>query len=335
MERAQVRRGPAGSRKSVRLATFNVLHGRQVREGGPVPPSAADAERPLAEAVASLDADVVSLQEVDRFQERSGLTDQARVAAEAARAEDWRYASALHGRSVLGQGWVLDPSEPGLRVYGPVGGAPGAAPPSHGIALLSRLPVREWRAVRLAPAPLGMPLRVVGRPGLTVVRDRPRAALAAVLQGRRGPFTAVAVHLSFVPGWNARQLLALRALIADLPRPHLLLGDFNLIGAIPRAVLNAAELLDPSRDRPTRHHQAPSLSPRRRRRQNHELRQQNTARRYGWRDLASVPTYPSHRPVLQFDHVLASGLPQDAVYAKHAPPTPISDHRPLVVDLRV
>ncbi|MET9914942.1 endonuclease/exonuclease/phosphatase family protein [Streptomyces sp. NPDC006476] len=307
MERDQVRSRPAGSRNSVRLATFNVLHGRQVREGRPVPPSAADAERPLAEAVASLDADVVSLQEVDRFQERSGLTDQARVAAEAVRAEDWRYASALHGRSVLGQGWVLDPSEPGLRVYGPVDGAPGAAPPSHGIALLSRLPVREWRAMRLAPAPLGMPLRVVGRPGLTVVRDQPRAALAAVLQGPRGPFTAVAVHLSFVPGWNARQLLALRALITDLPRPHLLLGDFNLIGAIPRAVLNAAELLDPSRDRP--------------------------ARRYGWRDLASVPTYPSHRPVLQFDHLLASGLPQDAEYAKHAPRTPISDHRPLVVDL--
>jgi len=317
------------------LATFNVLHGRQVHEGRPVPASAADAERPLAEAVASMDADVVSLQEVDRFQERSGLTDQARVAAEAARAEDWRYASALHGRSVLGQGWVLDPSEPGLRVYGPVDGAPAAAPPSHGIALLSRLPVREWRAVRLAPAPLGMPLRVVGRSGLTVVRDRPRAALAAVLQGRRGPFTAVAVHLSFVPGWNARQLLALRALTAGLPRPHLLLGDFNLIGAIPRAVLNAAELLGPSRDRPTRDHQAPSLSPRRRRRQNHEMRQQNTARRYGWRDLASVPTYPSHHPVLQFDHVLASGLPQGAVYAKHAPRTPISDHRPLVVDLRV
>lgn len=290
----------------MRLATFNVLHGRTLQEGRHVPVPPSDAGLALAEAVASLNADVLALQELDRLQERSGHLDQARVAAEAAGAREWRYASAVHGRAVPGKGWVLDPAEAGLRVHGPQDPAAQGDIPSHGIALLSRLPVREWRARRFAPAPFGLPLRMAGRPGLTLVRDQPRPALAAVTAGERGLLTVVAVHLSFVPGWNIRQLLAVRDWIADLPRPHVLLGDFNLIGPIPRVVLGAAEFVA----RPTR----PS-SP------------------GGWRDLARVPTYPAHRPLVQFDHVLATGTRRCVPVGAGAPRTPVSDHRPVVVEL--
>lgn len=281
----------------MRFVTFNVLNGRPMRDGRPVDgfPGGAPAE-PLAGAVAALGADVLALQEVDRLQERSGAVEQARAAAEAMGARDWRYAAALHGRPVPGKGWVLDPGAPRLRMYGPGDAAAPGDTPSHGVALLTRLPVRAWRARRLEPAPLKLPLRIPGRPGLTLIRDSPRAALAAVLDGERGPFTVVALHLSFVPGRNAAQLLTLRRWIADLPRPHLLLGDFNLVAALPRTVLNAT-------------------GP-------------------GWRDLARTPTYPSHRPRVQFDHILSTGLSA----ARHpvrwsTPRSPVSDHRPLVVDL--
>ncbi|MFJ1705577.1 endonuclease/exonuclease/phosphatase family protein [Kitasatospora sp. NPDC088346] len=306
----------------VRLATFNVLHGRQIgADGRPSPTAAATAALPpLTDAVAALDADVMALQELDRFQERSGRVDQARAIAEATGAADWRYASAFHARSSPGRTWIRDRSEPGLRVYGPQGAGHDGEVPSHGVALLSRLPVRSWRARRFAAPPLALPLPVAGRTGLTVIRDHPRAALAAVLEGRRGPFTAVALHLSFVPGWNVRQLLAVHRWIADLPRPHLLLGDFNLVGALPAATLGAADLLSPGRAR---------------------------ASRPDWRDLVRVPTFPSHRPRVQLDHVLAAGLGPhrptpvraQARQARHlrqaqqAPRTPISDHRPLVVEL--
>ncbi|HEV2244313.1 MAG TPA: endonuclease/exonuclease/phosphatase family protein [Streptosporangiaceae bacterium] len=288
----------------MRLATFNVLHGRPIRNGRPVPAPAGPAARPLAEAVALLDADVLALQEVDRCQERSGGVDQALAAAGALGARDWRYAAALHGRSVPGRGWEVDPAVPGLRVYGPEDAAGGGVP-SHGIALLTRLAVRSWRARRLPAAPLRLPLRVPGRPGLTAVRDQPRAMLAAVLEGERGPFTVVAVHLSFVPGWNAGQLVAARRWLADLPGPHVMLGDFNMIGAVPRLVLNGAALAGPP-------------GPRGRDR---------------WRDLARMPTYPAHRPVVQFDHVLAAGVAADGVRGAWAPVLPISDHRPLVTEL--
>ncbi|WP_128379915.1 endonuclease/exonuclease/phosphatase family protein [Streptomyces cavernae] len=294
----------------MRLATFNVLHGRTLRDGRPLPAPSEAPERPLAEAVASLDADVLALQELDRLQERSGNVDQARIAAEAAGVRDWRYASAFHGRAVPDRGWVLDPAEPGLRVYGPEDAGPAhAAPgvPSHGIALISRLPVRQWRARRFSAAPLGLPLRVAGRPGLTVVRDQPRPVLAAVLDGPRGPFTAVALHLSFVPGWNAGQLLALRGWLAGLPRPQVLLGDFNLVGALPRTVLNAAGTTGSGN---------------------------GTGTGRGWRDLARVPTFPAHRPRVQFDHVLVDGAFRcGEVVGVRAPRTPVSDHRPLVVEL--
>ncbi|MFD0256850.1 endonuclease/exonuclease/phosphatase family protein [Kitasatospora indigofera] len=303
----------------LRLATFNVLHGRRIPDEGR-PSATADTDtatasdgatdvatvQPLVDAIASLDADVVALQELDRLQERSGRVDQARAIAEATGAADWRYASAFHARSVPGRRWVTDRSEPGLRVYGPRGAGHDGTVPSHGIALLSRLPVLDWRARRFAAPPVALPLRVAGRAGLTVIRDHPRAALAAVLEGRRGPFTAVALHLSYVPGVNVRQLLAVHGWIAFLPRPHVLLGDFNLFGAIPAATLGAAGLLSPSR-----------------------LRQD----RSGWRGLARARTFPAHRPLLQLDHILAAGLGPHRPESGRAPRMPVSDHRPLTVEL--
>lgn len=324
-------------RAPMRFATFNVLHGRTLQEGKPVSVPSSDVGLALAEAVASLGADVLALQEVDRLQQRSGFVDQARVAAQAVGAWDWRYASAVHGRAVPGKGWMLDPAEAGLRVYGLQDAAAQGEIPSHGIALLSRLPVREWRARRFTPAPFGLPLRVAGRPGLTLVRDQPRPALAAVIAGRQGLFTVVAVHLSFVPGWNIRQLLAIRDWIADLPRPYILLGDFNLIGPVPRVVLSAAEFVAPVTARAWRGRLggqegsalcagscplggvvAQPIRP---------------SMLGGWRDLARVATYPSHRPVVQFDHVLAAGTCRCIPVGTGAPQMPVSDHRPVVIDL--
>ncbi|KDN83374.1 endonuclease/exonuclease/phosphatase family protein [Kitasatospora cheerisanensis] len=301
---------------TLRIATYNLLHGQPLAADGSPAPYPAEPGAALAGAVASLDADVLALQEVDRHQERSGGTDQAAVAAKAMGAADWRFAAALHGTPARSAGWVTDPAVPGLQVYGPADADHGADRPAYGTALLTRLPVLHWRARRFAPAPFGLPLRVAGRRGLTAVPDEPRAALAAVLAGPAGEFTVVAAHLSFVPGWNVAQLAAIRRWIADLPQPYLVLGDFNLIGAVPRTVLGSAHAIQrtATRDR---------------------VRTARRTRLQGWYDLARTPTYPSHRPTVQFDHILGIGVPRSTVGSVAAPRTGVSDHRPLVVEIDV
>jgi endonuclease/exonuclease/phosphatase family metal-dependent hydrolase len=255
----------------VRVATFNLLHGRSVAHGGV---DVGD----LRAAACELDADVLGLQEVDHGQGRSGAVDQTAEVAAALGAEHWRFVPTLHGEP--GGVWTAAQTD--------VDSAPDG--PAYGVGLVSRHPVQSWHVRRFGPAPIGLPLLVPGTKGLTHVDDEPRAAVAAVLDTSHGPVTVVTAHLSFVPGWNVAQLRALRQWAATFPGPRLLLGDFNLPGRVPRLVTR-------------------------------------------WAQLARVATYPSWRPRVQFDHVLADGVGAASVRAVQARRLPVSDHTALVVDL--
>jgi len=56
--------------------------------------------------------------------------------------------------------------------------------------------------------------------------------------------------------------------------------------------------------------------------------------RTGYRPLARFPTFPSHAPTRQLDHILLRG-PLGDVIAAQAPELPLSDHRPLVAEVNV
>ena len=168
----------------MRLATFNILHARSLVD------DAVDVDR-FADAVRALDADVLALQEVDRDQPRSHGADLTSVAAEAMGAPEHRFAAVLHG-------------EPGLWTAATGDAQPATA--GYGIALLSRYPVREWRVLALPTLRRRAPVRWPGNRWPSLVRDEPRAALAAVLDTPEGVLTAVATHLTVIPGWTTRQL---------------------------------------------------------------------------------------------------------------------------------
>lgn len=191
----------------MRLATFNILHGRSPDDGR------VDLDR-FAAAVRSLDADVLGLQEVDRDQPRSHGADLTAVAAEAMGAVDARFVAALSGTP--GGTWLAatGAEQPGSATYG--------------ISLLSRFPVVSWRVLRLAPLRVRLPLwsSVTHRPFLA--RDEPRVAVAAAVDGPHGRFTVAVTHLSFVPGWNALQLRRLVRGLAGSPEPLVLMGDLNM-----------------------------------------------------------------------------------------------------------
>jgi endonuclease/exonuclease/phosphatase family metal-dependent hydrolase len=202
----------------LRVATFNLLHGLSLADG------VADAEG-LRIAAHTLDADIVGLQEVDRCQQRSGLVDQTEIVADALGAREWRFVPALRGTPGA-RTWAVDGSEDGHHVDGP----------SYGIGLVSRWPVREWRVLRFPAAPIALPLLAPSGRRLVGVPDEPRVAIAAVVDGPSGPLAVVTAHLSFVPGWNVRQLRRIVYWARDLPGPRLLLGDLNLPGVIPGIV---------------------------------------------------------------------------------------------------
>ena len=183
----------------MRVASFNILHGRSPHDG------AVDAAR-FADAVRALDADVLGLQEVDRAQPRSHRLDLTAVAAEAMGATDARFVPALTGTP--GEGWR--PAR--------TGDDPQA--PAYGVALVSRLPVESWATVRLPPLPIRRP------------RDEPRVAVGATVAG----VSVFTTHLSFLPPWNRVQLRRLLVTLRGLHGPQVLTGDLNINGALPRAL---------------------------------------------------------------------------------------------------
>lgn len=190
----------------MRVASFNLLSGVSPSDGR------FDLER-LRAAARSLDADVLGIQEVDRFQGQTAHVDMAAEIADALGAADHRFVAALGG-------------VPSIAWHPAVEERPDG--PSYGIGLISRRPVRAWHVLRLSSMPIYVPLPNPSTKRLIWIRDQPRVAMAAELDG----VTVATTHLSFAAGWNVVQLRRVRRWLLGLPGPHVLMGDFNM----PRSV---------------------------------------------------------------------------------------------------
>ncbi len=209
----------------LRVATWNLLHGRSIPDGEVHP------ER-LAAAARLLDADVLALQEVDVGAQRSNGVDQAAAVAAALGARWHRFAPAVVGTPGAGS-WRAA-----------TGDEDGTDSPRFGVALVSRLPVRRSWVLRLAGSPV--PGMVADPRGgrLLPLRDEPRAVLVADLDAPFGPVRVACAHLSFVPGWNVGQLRRLlRAARPDGDGSALVLADLNVPAALVRLLAGRWRLL--------------------------------------------------------------------------------------------
>lgn len=257
----------------MRLATWNTLNGTSLADG------LVDAGR-LRDAAATLRADALALQEVDRGQPRSHGLDLVEEVAEGTGAAAWRFVPTLIGTP----GGAWRPADDGDDAPQPSG------PPAYGVGLVSAHPVLSWHVLRLAQTRVRSPIFMPGTRRLMMLQDEPRVAVAAVIDGPYGVMTVASTHLSFVPGWNVVQLRRVVRWLRGLPGPQVLMGDLNMppvaAGAFSR-----------------------------------------------WQVLGRTPTFPSPEPKVQLDHVLAAGV-LPPVRSVDAPVLPVSDHRPLVVELR-
>jgi endonuclease/exonuclease/phosphatase family metal-dependent hydrolase len=165
---------PVAGQATIRVASYNIRHGLGMD-------GVVDLER-VAEVLGGLDADVITLQEVDNGVLRTGGVDQA---ARLGRLLGMR---AFHGA---------------FRAY--QGG-------EYGMAILTRLPVREVRNHSIPPGPLG---------ALTVLEVR-------VVAGPEAPdVSVVGVHFYRSPEERLAQADSVTRIFGSVGRPVILAGDFN------------------------------------------------------------------------------------------------------------
>jgi endonuclease/exonuclease/phosphatase family metal-dependent hydrolase len=280
----------------MRLATFNLLHGMPVlgvsRNGDRPQPGAwpqFDGAL-LAEAFRLLDADVVGLQEVDACQPRSGRSDQPRLVAEAMGAEHGVFVPTVEGT----------PGEPGWAE------APASAAVVHSPS--------SWQQMQASNDE-------VPHYGVALISRFPILEWEAI----RFPAAGMALPL-LVPGDPRPQVVRVQdepraAIAAVVESPH---GPMTVVTAHLSFVpgTNASQLR--SLVRQLAHLPRPLVLM-------GDLNLPGRLPRWltGWQSLARGATYPSMRPVIQFDHLLADGLPPSVrpVVAGHR--LPISDHLAL------
>lgn len=165
---------PVAGQATIRVASYNIKHGLGM--DGRV-----DLER-VADVLRELEADVIALQEVDNGVRRTDGVDQA------ARLGELLGMRAFHGA---------------FRAY--EGG-------EYGMAILTRLPVREVRNHPVPPGPAG---------ALSVLEVR-------VAVGLEVPdLSVVGVHLYRSPEERVAQADSVTRIFEGVERPVILAGDFN------------------------------------------------------------------------------------------------------------
>jgi endonuclease/exonuclease/phosphatase family metal-dependent hydrolase len=203
----------------MRVTSWNLLHGMAIP-----PDPKVDASAVLEAEILKLKSDVIGVQEVDYFLERSGNHNQVGNIATVMGAAEWAFAPSLFGNP--DEKW-RKPNKDDLMI---VTNESTEGEAGYGIGMVSLLPVKSWHRLDLKGAPIGvfMMFPVDGKLKRFYVRDHPRSALGVILENG---WLIINTHLSFVPFFNYKQLRQIKRWANTLdvaPEKILLMGDFNI-----------------------------------------------------------------------------------------------------------
>lgn len=263
--------------------------------------SASESEntRSLEASLKELAPDVIALQEVDFALTRSAMKNQTAEVAEFLDADEWAFAPTLIGTP--GISWrKLSQKEQQLVS----GGAPTRSKDwashrmagSYGIGLISTVPVKRWERLELGRSWIGAPLAAANKNGnLRLLYVRDEPRVALAAVLENG-FTVINTHLSFIPFFNIYQLLKVIRWAAQLE-------DHNASRVILVGDLNLGWGI-------------PSLVTR-------------------WVRITRALSYPSWNPKISFDYILIRTLEDLCVNEISVHPIPISDHRPISVEIKL
>jgi endonuclease/exonuclease/phosphatase family metal-dependent hydrolase len=246
----------------MRITSWNILHGMAIP---PTPVADITALAQAAEKIAKdLSPELVAVQECDYRLARTADVNQISEIAGSIGADYFAFAPCIIGTP--GEKWrklsasdqtIITEKENSTSYEG-----------GYGIGMASKIDVIRWHRLDLGNAPIGMPLLVPGEDGKPgklrpiYIRDEPRVALAATLVNG---ITVVNTHLSFVPGYNVKQLRAIKRWAEEIEKETgtiaIIVGDLNLPKNLPVVASR-------------------------------------------WRSLATQSTYPSWGAKIQFDYIL-------------------------------
>ena len=277
----------------MKIGSWNLLHGMAIPQGGTSAES-------LLRAAGMIDLDLLALQEVDFFQDRSNIVDQTALIAQGMGAQFYDFTPAIFGTP--GEKWeaasFIKSNKSAHQNQSSELNAAGKRNlinqnSAYGISFISKIPINEICLLELGRSPVGIPLLVPNeskgkmQPRVIYVSDEPRIAQAAILENG---ITVINTHLSFVPGFNLRQLRMIKKWAKRLPGKKILIGDLNLPGKVPAKVLS-------------------------------------------WNQLIEEKTYPSWKPRIQFDHALSSDFTASEIKKLQIPNLGISDHLPIAFEI--
>ncbi|MDA2975523.1 MAG: endonuclease/exonuclease/phosphatase family protein [Actinomycetota bacterium] len=207
-----------------KISSWNIMHGINLTEpptnGMPVIQSA-----DLKAGCEQLAVDVLAVQEIDQYQQRSHQLDQAEFISTHAKLPNYRFIPTLLGNPDEGKKNWQAASEVEVDLANTNKSA------RYGIALFTRYPVRRWHQLDLVGAKITTPIAIPGENGklkLIWISDEPRAVLAAEVETELGLVLIATTHLSFVPGRNIRQLRTALSWLSQFDIPKVFLGDLNL-----------------------------------------------------------------------------------------------------------
>ena len=190
-----------------------------------IPPSdQLSAAQLLADSAERLHGDIYLFQEVDHFQERSGMIDEiATIAGQiegrsAGKKCDSRFAPTLIGTP--GEKWRRTTKDEAFI---------SSQLCSYGIGIISEIPIASWHRLDLGKSLIGAPLLIPTPrgPRPIYVRDEPRIAIAAITDSG---WLVINTHLSFVPLVNKYQLRKLKRWARALGKEHGIASERIIIG---------------------------------------------------------------------------------------------------------
>lgn len=166
----------------------------------------------------------------------------------------------------------------------------------YGLAIISSIPVKEWLRFELGKAWIGLPLLVANEKGKVAPFYVKDEPRVALAAVLENGWTIINVHLSFVPVVNIYQLLKVSRWAKKLE--HTYSTKVALVGDfnLPWGI---------------------------------------PVRITRWKRATMSNSYPSWKPSISFDYILMNAENSASTTEVVLPQLPISDHRPVTVEVKI